>query len=170
MALVHLGHLELTAGNYKKAAEYLHRSHELRPDDAAGALDYARALEGNHDLIGARDVLQESLKTNPHQFAARLLLGQTYFRSGDPDAALDQLEAAALLQPENLEAKTSLARVLISQKRFADAVDLLEPEAQSSVHDADVFALLAQAYTGIGRREDARRAESHAQALRRLKK
>jgi arylsulfatase A-like enzyme/cytochrome c-type biogenesis protein CcmH/NrfG len=170
MALVHLGHLELTAGNYKKAAEYLRRSHELRPDDAAGALDYARALEGNHDLIGARDVLQESLKTNPNQFAARLLLGQIYFRSGGADAALDQLEAAALLQPENLEAKTSIARVLISQKRFADAADLLEPEAQSSVQDADVFSLLAQAYTGVGRREDARRAESHAQALRKPKK
>jgi predicted Zn-dependent protease len=97
-------------------------------------------------------------------------LGQIYFRLGDADAALDQLEAAALLQPENLEAKTRIARILISQKRFADAADLLEPEAQSSVHDADVFSLLAQAYTGVGRREDARRAESHAQALRRPKK
>jgi choline-sulfatase len=170
VALVHLGHLELTAGNYKKAAEYLHRSHELRPDDVAGALDYARALEGNHDPDGARDVLQESLKTNPHQFTARLLLGQICFRLGDADAAMDQLESAALLQPENVEAKTSLAKVLLTQKKFADVVELLEPLAESSARDADVFALLAQAYAGVGRREDARRAESHAQALRRLKK
>src|SRR4029077_13366239 len=97
IALMHLGHLELTAGNYKKAAEYLRRAHELRPDDAAGALDYARALEANHDPNGARNALLVSLKTNPQQFAARLLLGQIYFRSGDADAALDQLEAAALL-------------------------------------------------------------------------
>jgi predicted Zn-dependent protease len=142
----------------------------LHPDDAAGALDYARALEANHDLIGARDVLQESLKTNPHQFTARLLLGQICFRLGDADAAMDQLESAALLQPENVEAKTSLAKVLLTQKKFADVVELLEPLAEASARDADVFALLAQAYAGVGRREDARRAESHAQALRRLKK
>jgi choline-sulfatase len=168
MALAHLGHVELTAGNYKKAVEYLRRAHELRPDEAA-ALDYARALELNHDSNGARDLLQATLKKNPHQFAARLLLGQIYFRSGDADAAADQLEDAALLQPENGEAKTSLAKVLISQKKFADATDLLEPLAKSSA-DADLFALLAQAYAGLGRREDARRAESRAQALRRVKK
>jgi choline-sulfatase len=170
IALMHLGHLELTAGNYQKAAEYLRRAHELRPDDAAGALDYARALEANRDLNGAREVLQASLKVNPHQFAARLLLGQIYFRSGDADAALDQLEAAALLKPENVEAKTSIAKALLTQKKFADAVDLLVPVAQSSTHDADVFTLLAQAYAGLGRREDARRAESRAQALRTRKK
>ena len=170
MALTHLGHLELIAGNYEKATEYLRRALELRPDDPAETLDYARALEGNHDLSGARDVLQAGLKRDPHQFAARLLLGQIYFRSGDADAALDQWEAAALLRPEDMEAKTSLARVLISQKKFTDVVELLEPLAQTAINDANVFALLAQAYSGLGRREDARRAESHAQALRRPKK
>jgi choline-sulfatase len=168
--LTQLGRLEISAGNYKKAVEYLRRAHELRPDDGAGALDYARALELNHDPNGAREVLQASLRLNPHQFAARLLLGQICFRSRDADAALDQLEAAALLQPENVEARTSLAKVLISQKKFADVVELLEPLAQSAVNDTDVFALLAQAYAGVGRREDARRAESHTQALRRPKK
>jgi arylsulfatase A-like enzyme/Flp pilus assembly protein TadD len=170
MALMHLGHLELSERNYKKAAEYLRRAHDLRPDDAAGTLDFARALEMNHDLSGARDILQASLKINPQQFAARLLLGQIYFESGDADAALDQLESAALLQPENVEAMTSLARVLVSQRKFADVVDLLEPLAQSSVHNADLFALLAQAYAAVGRHEEARRAESHAQALRTPKK
>ncbi len=169
-ALTQLGRLEMTSGNYKKAAEYLRHAHELHPDDAAAALDYARALEANHDANGARDILQVSLKTNPHQFAARLLLGEIYFSSGDADAALDQLEAAALLQPENVEAKTSLAKVLMSQKKFADVVELLEPLAQSPAKDADVFSLLAQAYVGLGRREDGQRAESHARALRRLKK
>jgi choline-sulfatase len=169
-ALTQLGRVEITAGNYKKAVEYLRRAHELRPDDGAGALDYARALELNHDADGAREVLQASLQLNPQQFPARLLLGEIYFRSGNADAALDQLESAALLQPENVDAKSSLAKVLISQKKFADVVELLEPVVQASVNDADVFLLLAQAYTGLGRREDARRAELRAQALRRLKK
>ena len=169
-ALAQLGHLEFSAGNYKEAAEYFRRARKFRPDDAGIALDYARALKMNHDANGARNVLQASLRANPHQFAARLLLGQIYFRLGDADAATDQLESAALLQPENVEARTSLAKVLLTQKKFADAVELLEPLAQSSPNEADVFALLAQAYAGVGRREDARRAQSQAQTLRRRKK
>ncbi len=169
-ALTQLGHLEFSAGNYKEAAEYFRRAREFRPDDAGIALDYARALEANHDLNGALDILQASVKTKPDRFAARLLLGQIYFGLGDADAAMDQLESAALLQPENVEARTSLAKVLLTQKKFADVVELLEPLAQSSPNEADVFALLGQAYAGVGRRQDARRAESQAQALRRLKK
>jgi choline-sulfatase len=170
IALSQLGHLEITSGNYIKALEYLRRAHELRPEDAAAALDYARALELNRDLAGACDVLQASLRLNPNQFSARLLLGQFYFRSGDPKAAQDQLEAAALMQPDNVEARTSLSKVLISQKKFADVVELLEPLAESSGSNPDVFELLAQAYTGLGRLGDARRTELRAKALHRPKK
>jgi choline-sulfatase len=169
IALSQLGHLEITSGNYPKALEYLRRAHELLPEGAAATMDYARALELNRDLAGACNVLQASLKLNPNQFSARLLLGQIYSRSGDQQAAEDQLESAALLQPENVEARTSLSKVLISQKRFADAVELLEPLAKSSSNDADVFDSLAQAYTGLGRIEGARRAQLRAKALRKPK-
>jgi arylsulfatase A-like enzyme/Flp pilus assembly protein TadD len=167
-ALTQLGQLEFVSGNYSKALEHLRRAHELRPDDAAVALDFARTLKLNGDLAGARAVLEASLKRDPHQFAAQLLLGQVYFGSGDADAALDQLEDAALLEPENVEAKTSLATVLLSQKKFADVVDLLEPVTKSS-DTADVFELLAQAYAGLGRREAAQRCESRARVLRKRK-
>ncbi len=170
IALTQLGHLEISAGNYRKALEYLHRAHELRPTDAAAALDYGRALELNDDLAGARATLQASLKSNPNQFSARLLLGQIYFRSGDATGALEQFEEAALLQPENVEAKTSLAKVLLSQKKFTDVVELLEPVAESSSNNADVFESLAQAYTALGRLADAQKSESRAKALRKQQK
>jgi predicted Zn-dependent protease len=107
---------------------------------------------------------------NPNQFSARLLLGQVYFRSGEANSALDQLEAAALIQPANVEARTSMAKVLIGQKKFSDVLDLLEPIAESSTNEPDVFELLAKAYAGLGRSQDARRAETRARALRRIKK
>ena len=141
----------------------------LRSDDPALTLEYARAREAYGDLSAAGATLEASLKTNPNQFPARLLLGKIYFRSGNPDAALDQLEDAALLQPENVEAKTELARVLVTQNKFSDAVELLEPMAASS-NDADVFALLGQAYRGLGRLKEAQRAEARAQALRQTRK
>jgi choline-sulfatase len=166
VALSMLGHIESSSGNYKKALEYLRRARELRPDDAALTLEYARAQESNGDLSGACDTLQAALKTDPNQFPARILLGKLYFRSGNADAALDQLEDAAILQPENVEAKTTLSLVLISQKKFADVVELLEPVADSSSKNADVFELLAQAYRGLGRWKEAQRAEARAKALK----
>ena len=170
IALSLLGRLEIASGSYSKALEYLRRAHELRTDDAALTLDYGRALELSGDLAGARDILQVGLKLDPNQFAARLLLGQIYFRLGDATAALDQLEDAALLQPENVEPKISLAKVLISQKKFAEVLDLLEPLVDSFGDNADVLQSLAQAYAGLGRINDARRIESRAKALQNRKK
>jgi choline-sulfatase len=169
IALTQLGRLEISSGNYHKALDYLRRAHELRPEDALAILDYGRAMELNNDLGGARDILQASIRLNPRQFSARLLLGQIYFRSGDANAAVDQLEEAALLQPESVEARTSLSAVLISQKKFADVVDLLEPLTKSSGKNPDVFESLAQAYAGLGRLEDAKRAESRVKVLHGLK-
>ena len=75
-----------------------------------------------------------------------------------------------MLQPENVEAKVSLSQVLISQKQYVDAVELLEPVASSSGNNADVFAALAAAYRGLGRSKDAERAEARSNALRKQKK
>jgi len=170
IALSQLGHLEVSEGNYNKALEYLRQAHELLPGDTPLTLDYARAVELHGDIAGARDVLLTSLKQNPNQFSAQLLLGQIYFRSGDLRAAEDRLETAALMQPENVEALTSLSKVLLNQKRFADVVELLEPLAKSSSNDSVVFDSLAQAYTGLGRIADARRAQLRFKALHRQKK
>jgi len=59
---------------------------------------------------------------------------------------------------------------LISQKKFADVVELLEPVASSHGNNADVFAALAEAYRGLGRSKDAERAEVRVKALRNPKK
>jgi predicted Zn-dependent protease len=155
----------MSSGNYAKAAGYLRRAHEARPDDAAAAFEYGRALELNGDLPGARDALQATLKLNPNQFAAQLTLGRVYLSLGDAKAAEDQLEAAVLSQPGSVEAQTGLAKALLRQKKFADAEGLLQTIADSSNSDPEIFQLLSEAYAGLGRRQDAERAASRAKAL-----
>ena len=170
LALSQLGRLEMSSGNYAKAAGYLRRAHEARPDDANAAVEYGRALELSGDLPGARDALQASLKLNPNQFAARLSLGRVYLSLGDAKAAEDQLEAAVLSQPGNAEAQIGLAKALLRQKKYADAMELLEPIANSSNNDPEIFQLLSEAYAGLGRRQDAERAASRAKALQKSKR
>jgi len=165
IALRQLGQLEMASGNYAKAAGYFRRSQGARPNDATDATEYGRALEMSGDLPGARDVLEASLQVKPDQFAARLSLGRVYLRLNDSQAAEVQFEAAVLLQPGSSEAQIDLAKALIRQKKFADVVELLEPVAGFSSDDAEMFEVLAGAYTGLGRRQDAQRAQAQARAL-----
>jgi tetratricopeptide (TPR) repeat protein len=165
IALRQLGQLEMASGNYGKAAGYFRRRQDARPNDATDASEYGRALEMSGDLPAARDVLQASLQLNPDQFAARLSLGRVYLRLNDLQAAEVQFAAAVLLQPGSSEAQIDLAKALVRQKKFADALELLEPIAGFSSDDAEMFEVLAGAYTGLGRRQDAQRAQSRARAL-----
>ena len=169
IALTQLGRLEMASRNYAKAAGYLRRSQAARPNNTEDATDYARALELSGDLPRARDALLASVKLNPDQFEARLALGRVYLGLNDAKAAEDQFVAAVLLQPGSPEAQIALARAQIRQKKFADAVELLEPIANSSSNDAEIFVVLASAYTALGRRQDAQRAELHAKELRKSK-
>jgi arylsulfatase A-like enzyme/Tfp pilus assembly protein PilF len=166
IALLELGHLEMESKNYAKAADYLRRAHEARPEDETVALDYGRALELSGDLAGARNALQASLKVNPKHFDARLLLGQVDLKLNDPKAAEDEFETALLLQPASAEAQTGLARALLNEKKFADAAEFLKESVKSSGSNADLYELLAQAYRGLGKQVKAQQAETRAKRLR----
>lgn len=169
LALRQLGRMEMASGNYSKAAGYLRRAHAANPNDAADAVAYARALEMSGALPGARDVLLASLKLNPDQFEQRLALGRVYLGLKDLSAAEDQFEAAVLLQPGSSEAQLQLAKTLIHRKKFTEATELLEAAAESSNGNPELFELLAEAYTGLGRRQEAQRARMRAKALRESK-
>jgi len=168
-ALRQLGELELHAGDYAKAAQHLKGAVEVRPDDAAAALYEGQALEKTHDLPGARDALENSLKLMPGQFQGRLLLGQVYLALKNAKAAEDQFEAAVLLQSNSVEAQLGLAKAQVAEGNFADAAQQLEPLSKSQPKNDEVFGLLAQAYTGLGKTVEAQQAESRAKALREKK-
>jgi len=88
-----------------------------------------------------------------------------YLGLNDSNAAEDQLESAVLLQPGNSEAQIKLAEVLIHQKKFAEAVELLETVSEPSSRNPEIFELLAEAYASLGHRQDAQRSRARAKAL-----
>jgi choline-sulfatase len=164
-ALRQLGELELHGGDYVQAAHHLKGATELRPDDAAVLFYEGQALEKTHDLAGARDALDTSLKLMPGQFAARLLLGHVYLSLKDPIAAEDQFEAALLLQSGSVEAQLGLAEAQITKGNFAEAAQSLEALSKSQPKNAHVFDLLAKAYSGLGKKTEAQLAEARAKLL-----
>jgi tetratricopeptide (TPR) repeat protein len=165
-ALLQLGELELHAGRFAKASEYLKRARELRPEDSTAALYEGQALEKAGDLNGARDALEASVRLAPRQSAdTRVLLGQVYLKLKDLKAAEDQFEAALLLQPGMADARVGVAKTQLADQRFADALQQLVPLSKSQPGRAEIFALLAEAYSGLGKKPEAERAKSRAKAL-----
>jgi arylsulfatase A-like enzyme/cytochrome c-type biogenesis protein CcmH/NrfG len=166
--LLQLGQLELAAGNPQKASDYLGRAQESRPEDAIAAFDYARALELTGDLTRARQALEETLRLNPSQFAARLLMGKVCLRLDDARTAEDQLEAALLLNPNSSEAQLLLARAQIAQKAFSDAASGLEALTKSQPANPDIYDLLSEAYAGLGKGNMAQEASAKAARMRKI--
>jgi arylsulfatase A-like enzyme/Flp pilus assembly protein TadD len=167
-ALRQLGELELRAGDYAESTQHLKAALEVHPDDAATAYHEGQALEKIHDLTGARDALEHSLKLMPGQADARLLLGRIYLALKNVQAAEDQFDAALLLQP-NVEGQLTIAKARIREGNFNEAVEQLGALAKSQPRNAEVFELLAQAYSGSGKKVKAQQAEARARVLRATK-
>jgi len=164
-ALRQLGELELGARDYTKAAVHLKRACKLRPDDSTAAFELGEALEKSSDWPGARDALESSLKLAPSQMSARLLLGRVYLQLKDAKNAADQFEAALLVDSNNSDGRLGLAEAQIQQSDFAGAMTDLEAFTKSDPRNAAALRLLARAYRGLGREQDAKRAEQQAAAL-----
>lgn len=164
-ALRQLGELELAAGDFAKAAVHLKRSWELRPEDSTAAFEFGEAAEKSGDWPGARDALESSLKLAPSQMPARLLLGHVYLQLKDAKNAADQFEAALLVDSNNSDGRLGLAEAQIEQSDFAAALPDLEALAKSDPRNPAALHLLARAYLGLGKAQDAKRTEDQAAAV-----
>ena len=160
-----LGEHELASGDFSKAAVHLKRAHELRPDDSTAPFELGEALEKSGDWPGARDALESSLKLSPSQISARLLLGHVYLQLKDAKNAEDQFEAALLVDSNNSDGRLGLAEAQIQQSDFAGALPDLEAFTKSDPKNVAALHLLAQAYRGLRRGQDAKRTEQQARAL-----
>ena len=164
-ALRQLGELEFAAGDFSKASEHLKKAAELRPDDSTAAFELGEAMEKSGNWPGARDALESSLKLAPSQMPARLLLGRVYLQLKDAKNAEDQFEAALLVDSNNIDGRLGLAEAQIQESNFAGALTDLENLAKNEPQNVKVLRLLVRAYRGLGREQDAKRAEEKAETI-----
>ena len=163
-ALTQIGELELTAGNLPEASNYLRRAYVLRPQDSTIAFAYSEALERSHDVPHAREVLEANLESHPGQFSIMLRLGRLYLHSNDAKSAVTQLEAAQLIQPENVEVSIELAKALIGEGNFADAVEILH-DANAPAKNTEASKLLAASCTKLDQQAGFTAAAAHAKSI-----
>jgi arylsulfatase A-like enzyme/Tfp pilus assembly protein PilF len=164
-ALRQLGELEFATGDFAAASNHLKQAAQLRPDDSTAAFELGQAMEKSGDWPGARDALEASLKLLPSQIPARLVLGHVYLQLKDTKNAEDQFEAALLVDANNTGGRLGLAESQMQQSNFAGALPDLEALVKAEPNNGVALRLLARAYHGLGREQEAKQTEAKAAAL-----
>lgn len=133
------------------AARYLTRLTELVPNDASAHVLLARALMAASAHGEASRHLDRAVELGETSPATRLLQGLALWESGRTTEAESALRAAARGSSQGAH---QLARLLLWQGRFTDALMVLEPLADA-LHALDFELDLAQALEGAGRADEA---------------
>jgi tetratricopeptide (TPR) repeat protein len=159
-------------GNYKDAEDSAQWMLNLRPGNlpalirAAGLRELFGETEGAYELV---ELAYQSTPATDIPARAALLsqLGHLRFASGNVDSAEKLLQQALTFDPSFPAALKNLAELRIAQKRYPDAVTLLQKRRQSVPSPANLYQL-AQALQLAGQGSDAKKAfaEFERQALR----
>ena len=173
------------------AETHMMMANELgRRGDAANAIaQYREAIRLNPMLPGARFELAEQLRTssdpalnaqaedeykaaiqaNQYDAKAWRQLGGIMAAKGDFKAAEEHYRKALALQPQDAEAKTGLAIVLISANQTSEAISLLESAVKDDPTNTAAHFRLSGLYRRAGRTADAKREMDAYQQYKDLK-
>jgi tetratricopeptide (TPR) repeat protein len=174
-----------TSQELAREAPFSYQVHELNAEalelqqkwDEAAA-EYRRILEinpflpGIHARLGrvliskpqpspeavaqAKKEFEQELEVDPRNASAEYVLGELA-KDDDPSAAIRHYSRATKLDADFGEAYLGLGTVLVSSKRFSEAISPLETYEKIAPDSPTGHFQLALAYAGVGRKEDANR-------------
>lgn len=149
-------------GDYKEAETSAQLMLDLRPGNLPGLTHAAYLRELFGDIDGAVDLMNMALQSTPPnqvEDAAWIVtqIGHLDLAVGKTAEAEKQLEHALVLFPGYHYALGNLAKVRIQQKRYYDAIQLLEQRYQAAPHAENLYDL-AEALQLAGRTDDAQKA------------
>ncbi len=149
-------------GNYADAEDAANWMLKLRAGNqpAVTRAAYLRELFG--DIDGALDLMNMAYQSNPPsqvEDGAWLLtqMAHLHFTTGDTAEAENELHQALAMFPGYHYALGNLAKVRIQQKRYAEAVGLLQQRYDAAPHAENLYEL-AVALQISGRDDEARKA------------
>ncbi|MGI0116739.1 XrtA/PEP-CTERM system TPR-repeat protein PrsT [Zooshikella sp. RANM57] len=125
---------------------------------AADYLKDAQQYYEKGEYKSAEIQLKNLLKENPEDAKARALLGRAYLKQGNLPSAVKEFERAKKLGDLELEDRLSLAELYLLQRRFTEAITLVDLEAIDADHQPDGLLIHGYAYMGQGMYADAREA------------
>jgi len=153
--------LELQQKWDEAATEY-HRILEISPflpgiHARLGRVLLAKPQPSEAAVAEARKNFEQELEIDPRNAGAEYALGELARMANDPSTAIRHYLRATKLDTGFAEAYLGLGTSLVSVKQFSEAIPPLEMYEKLAPDSPSGHFQLAQAYAGVGRKEDANR-------------
>jgi Tfp pilus assembly protein PilF len=169
--------LALTAPNSAEIHQVMALELQRQGDETAAVVNYREAIKINPKLPGlcfafgillynstdaklqseAGAQFQAALAVNPHDEKAQLMLGEVAARNGDMKAAQEADARAVEMQPNDVDACTEYAKILMSTNQKDKARVLLEHAVEIDPTDEIAHYRLSTLDRQQGKMEDAKR-------------
>lgn len=151
-----LARLALLKNQPKEALRYLDAVSKMPGLEKERSLLRAEALMDDGDIQGAVGVLEKTVDRWPGSGRARLALAWAYLRTGDSEAAGEQLQAIRKRVREQMPSAILLEGVLAyRQKDYQKARDLLRKVEPVMPNNLLLLKLLGGAHAALGEHEQA---------------
>jgi len=156
----------LLQGDLKAAQAAFEKITEVDPQNPDGWLNIGRAALQEGDVARACIVLDKALALNPNLARTNFFYGSLMKSTGDYDQAAAHFEIVLAQYPHDRVALNNLGRVLFLQRKYADAVMVLERVLAVDPEDLQAHYNLMLCYNGLG---DEKRAKEHQARYLRFK-
>jgi tetratricopeptide (TPR) repeat protein len=149
-----LGRAYMGQAKFEEASQQFARYAALRPNDSAGHCALGMTLAALERSAEARAQFEQSIGLAPAQTESYFRLGLLDLDSKDLDAATRNLRLVLRRDPKHAGALAALARVEFEQKRYAEAIDLLERAIASDDSLGVAHYYLGLTYSRMGRKAE----------------
>ncbi len=145
-----------TAKEYSDEQQlYFAKAVEIAPSFAPARHNLAVVYLKRGKLDEAFVQLQELLKIDPKNVSAHLLRADIWVQRQDLDHAAEELEQVLSIQPEKVDVIEQLGNIRVRQKRYAEAVPLLQKAASGPDTPPELHFNLGLALESVGRKDEA---------------
>ncbi|MGA7851043.1 MAG: sulfatase-like hydrolase/transferase [Terriglobales bacterium] len=160
-----LGQCFLTLKQYSQAVPLLRKAVQMRPDMTITHLQLGEALVEMKDFDGAAGELEIVVARLPDFEEAHLMLEMAYAQTGRMPEAIKECEKVLESDPDDYGTNLLLGQVLVRSGNPAAALPRLKKAASLQPRAPEPHLALADAYTKLGRNDDAARERAIAERL-----
>jgi Tfp pilus assembly protein PilF len=140
----------LLQGDLKAAQAAFEKVTEIDPPNPDGWVNIGRAALQEGDVTRARTVLEKALAIDPKLARTNFFYGSLMKTTGDYDQAATHLRTVLAQYPRDRVALNNLGRVLFLQRKYADAVKVLQQVLSVDPEDLQAHYNLMLCYNGLG--------------------
>jgi tetratricopeptide (TPR) repeat protein len=148
----------LLQGDLKGAQAAFEKVTEIDPKNPDGWVNIGRAAVQEGDMDRARTVLAKALSLTPDLARAHFFYAKVLRSDGRYDEVADHLRKVLTQYPRDRVALNDLGRILFLQRKYADAVNVLQSVLAVDPEDLQAHYNLMLCYNGLG---DQKQAHEH---------